>query len=296
MAREPVRRGRTAVESRPPRRPSALRLWLRRRRTLLRPAALALLALGGVGAAGLAVVAADPAARLAEMWEHAADLGAVAGLTVREVVLDGHRNAPVPLIREALGVRRGDPVLGFDPFAARERLEMIAWVERAHVERHLSGLIRVRLEERRPFAFWQREGRISVIDREGKVVATENIGQFGRLPLVVGAGAERAAGPMVDLMQAQPAVMERTHALVRVAERRWNLRLRNGTDVLLPDGQEAAALARLAELHATQALMDRPLAAIDLRLPDRLVLRLPAAPAPAAAPSPTLQRVRSGRG
>jgi len=302
MAREPMRprrevearRGRAAAEGREPVRPSALRLWLRRRRGLLRPAGLGLLGLGLLGAAGIAVVAADPAARLAAVWEGAADLGAGAGMTVQEVLLEGHHNAPLALVREALSVRRGDPILGFDPYAARERLEMIAWVEHAHVERHLSGTIRVRLDERRPFAFWQKDGRISVIDREGKVVATENIGQFGRLPLVVGAGAERAAGEMIDLMRATPEVMDRTHALVRVSERRWNLRLRNGTDVLLPEGQEEAALARLAELHQRQNLMDRPLVAIDLRLPDKLVLRLPPGPAPAEQPS--AQRGRSGRG
>lgn len=302
MAREPMRprremeprRGRAAAEGREPGRPSALRLWLRRRRTLLRPAGLGLLGLGLLGAAGIAVVAVDPAGRLAALWDGAADLGAGAGMTVQEVLLEGHQNAPLALVREALSVRRGDPILGFDPHGARERLEMIAWVERAHVERHLSGTIRVRLEERRPFAFWQKEGRISVIDREGKVVATENIGQFGRLPLVVGAGAERAAGPMIDLMRTTPEVMDRTHALVRVSARRWNLRLRNGTDVLLPEGQEAAALARLAELHQRQNLMDRPLVAIDLRLPDKLVLRLPPGQAPAEQPS--AQRGRSGRG
>lgn len=293
MAHEPARRARGAVQGRSPNRPSALRLWLRRRRNLLKPAAVTLLGLGALGATGVALVAADPAGRIAAIWDRAADFGAGAGLVVQEVILEGHRNAPIGLVREALAVHRSDPILGFDPHAARERLEMIAWIERAHVERHLSGTIRVRLEERRPFAFWQRDGRISVIDREGKVVATENIGQFGRLPLVVGAGAERAAAAMIDLMGAMPELMDRTHALVRISERRWNLRLRNGTDVLLPEGQEAPALVRLAELHQRQNLLDRPLVAIDLRLPDRLVLRLP----PGPAPDPNaVQRTRSGRG
>jgi cell division protein FtsQ len=290
-----TRRGRSAAETRAPKRPSALRLWLRRRRSLLKPAGLTLLGLGALGAIGIGVIAADPAGRIAAIWERTADIGASAGLVVQEVVLEGHRNAPVGLLREAIGVRRGDPILSFDPQAARERIEMIAWVDEAHVERHLSGTIRVRIVERRPFAFWQRDGRISVIDREGKVVATENIGQFGRLPLVVGAGAEREAGRMIELMAAQPLVMDRTHALVRIGERRWNLRLRNGTDVLLPEGHEAAALARLAELQQKQQLLDRPLAAIDLRLPDKLVLRTQQANQP-APPDPNAQRARSGRG
>jgi cell division protein FtsQ len=240
---------------------------------------------------------ADPYGRLAGLAENAADLAAAAGLRVREVILEGSRNTPPELVREAVAVRRGDPILAFDPYAAKERLELIPWVARAHVERLLPGTIIVRVEEREPFAIWQHNGRFAVIDRAGKVVTREDVGAFGRLPLVVGAGADRAAGAMVELLQSAPAVMERTQALVRVAERRWNLRLRNGTDVLLPEGQEAVAVARLTELQAKQALLDRPLAAIDLRLPDKLVLRLPpgAAPEP-AAPNPVVQRVRSGRG
>lgn len=281
-----------------PSRPSRFRLWLRRRRGLLRPAGLALGIAALLVVAALATMAADPYGRLTALWEGAAEFTGGAGLTVQEVVLEGSRNTPPELVREALAVHRGDPILGFDPHAARERLELLAWVSSAHVERHLNGLIRVRITERQPFAIWQRDGRFSVIDERGEVVSNENIGAFGRLPLVVGAGANRLAAPMVALLRAAPVVQERTHALVRVAERRWNLRLRNGTDVLLPDGQEAAALARLTELQAKQGLLDRPLAAIDLRLPDKLVLRLPpAAAAPQPAPmEPVVQRVRNGRG
>jgi len=293
---EPMRRARAAVMSTPSR-PSALRLWLRRRRTLLRPTALGLLGAGALAIAGFAVLAADPAGRLTTLWDGAAEIAAGMGLTVQEVTLQGHHNAPLDLIREAVGVHRSDPLLAFDPHLAKERLELIAWVKQAHVERLLSGSIRVRIEERRPFAIWQRDGHFAVIDRAGKVVTQENIGQFGPLPLVVGAGAERTAAPIMDLLKAVPAVMERTQALVRVAERRWNLRLRNGTDVLLPEGLEAAALARLAELHAAQRLLDRPLVAIDLRLPDKLVLRLPPGQAPAdQSPPAAQQRTRSGRG
>ena len=66
---------------------------------------------------------------------------------------------------------------------------------------------------------------------------------------------------------------ERVQAMVRIGERRWNLRLHNGTDVLLPEIAEGAAIKRLAELQQEAKLLDRPLAAIDLRLPDRLVVR-----------------------
>ncbi len=305
MARSTFRRTRSPSQG-APQRPSRLRLWLRRRRGMARPTAFALLAAGALGglaygvmSAGVRVGGGDtlaPRGWFGSFGDGIAGLGARAGLTVREVVLEGSRNAPPELVREAVGVRRGDPTLGFSPQEARARLESIAWIERAHVERRLPGTIRVVVEERRPFAIGQRDNRFAVIDREGRVVATENIGAFGRLPVVVGAGADRAAAPMVDLLRGAAEVEQRVHAMVRVGERRWNLRLRNGGDVLLPEGHEAEAMARLAELQASKALLDRPLLAIDMRQPDKLVLRPPPPPppAPGAEQPPAVQRVRNG--
>ncbi len=307
MARSTLRRNRVPGPATD--RPSRLRLWLRRRRGMARPAAFVLLAAGALGALGYAVVSAGvrPPGRdalapwqgglFASFGDGVAGLGAKAGLTVREVTLEGGRNTPPELVREALAVRRGDPTLGFSPQEARERLETIAWVERAHVERHLPGTIRVSIEERAPFALWQRDSRFAVIDRAGTVLTTENIGSFNRLPLVVGAGAERAAAPMVELLRGAAEVEGRVQALVRVGERRWNLRLRNGTDVLLPEGHEAEAVARLAELQAAKSLLDRPLVAIDMRQPDKLVLRAPpGAPAPTPPDPASVQRARGGGG
>ena len=88
-------------------------------------------------------------------------------------------------------------------------------------------------------------------------------------------------------------------ALVRISDRRWNLLLRNKAEVLLPEGQEAAALRRLAELQARQSFLDRPLAVIDLRLPDKMVVRVANSPAPTTpteSPAPPPPKPRSGRG
>jgi cell division protein FtsQ len=305
MARSTFRRTRAPAPI--SQRPSRLRLWLRRRRGLARPAALALLAIGGLGGLVYAVmsagvgIGADRLApergRFASFGDGIAGIGARAGLTVREVLLEGSRNTPPELARQALAVRRGDPTLGFSPQAAQERLESISWIERAHVERHLPGTVRVVVEERTPFALWQRENRFSVIDRKGQVLTTENIVAFSHLPLVVGAGADQGAAPMVELLRRASEVEQRVQALVRVGERRWNLRLRNGADVLLPEGHEAEAVTRLAELQARNSLLDRPLTTIDMRQPDKLVLRSPPTPAapPPTPPDPAaVQRARSG--
>jgi len=288
MARDP-RRERLSTTSAPrkdPERPSRLRIWVRRRRGLARPLLLGGLALGAAGLVVVAVRAVDPLQRLRDAASAFADIGEGTGLAVGLVILEGREHTPRDLIVSALGVSRGDPILDFSPEAARRRLETISWVARAEVSRQLPSTILVRIEERRPFAIWQHNGRFAIVDRGGQVMATEHLGQFDTLPLLVGAGAETTGAALWDELRRHEAVRERVQALIRIQERRWNLRLHNGTDVLLPAGAESAALERLAELHQEARLLDRPLAAIDLRLPDRLVLRPAREAEPAEAPAP----------
>lgn len=277
----------------PLQRPSATRLWFRRWRNWLRGVGIVSLVLGGAGALVIGLVALDPAARLHEAAARLASLGRGPGFSIQEIRIEGREFSPREALMTAIATTPGEPILDFDPAAAKERLESIAWVEHAHVERRLPGTILIRLVERRAFAVWQKDGQFALIDREGRIMATERLQAFGPLPLVVGTGAERVAAPMIDLLRSAPEIADRVQAIVRVSERRWNLRLQNGADVLLPEGHEEAAITRLAELQARDKLLDRPLVALDMRLPDRLVVRMPPA-APAATPATPSARSQRG--
>jgi hypothetical protein len=167
-------------------RPSAAHLWLRRSRRFVGPALFGSAILMGFGLIAYGIAAVDPASQARRMLDTVAVFGSDRSMTVQAVIVDGRQNTPLPLIREALGVSRGDAMLGFSPEAARQRLESIPWVAQAHVERHLPATIVVRLEERRPFAIWQNQGRFVIVDRQGKTVATDGLDQFGPLPLIVG--------------------------------------------------------------------------------------------------------------
>lgn len=273
---------RTAAPARGPRgsvsdRPHPWRLRLRRQRRMLRPALW--------GLAGFAVVLAGTFLTHsghsgAPGWRDR--LGAAMGLRVREVVVEGRANTPEKLLDAAIGVGKGSPILGYSVEAARQRIEKLSWVEHASVERRLPGTIVVDLTERRPFAIWQHNGKFVLIGRDGQVVADQDVSAFGSLPLVVGAGAPAHATDLLDALAQFPALQSRVVAAVRVGERRWNLRLGTGADVLLPEGAEKQALARLVELQSRHALLDRPLAVVDMRLPDRLVVR----PQPGSMPVP----------
>lgn len=289
-ARRPAGAQRTPAK--PPRpaadRPARSTLLWRRQRRLLRPLAWLLLALLIVGGVAALVRTVQPGSSIASWRERA---GAAIGLPVTDVVIEGREKTPEPLLRAALGVSRGDKLLGFSLDAARARIEQLTWVQSATVERRLPGTIVVTLQERRPYAVWQTRGKFVLIDRKGQEVAEQDPAKdaaaFVSLPLVVGPGAPDAAAALLEQLAAQPQLRARVVASVRVGERRWNLRLNNGTDVLLPEGNEGVAMAKLMELEASQQLLERPLQTIDLRLPDRMVVRPlpePKAPGPAGPP------------
>jgi cell division protein FtsQ len=91
---------------------------------------------------------------------------------------------------------------------------------------------------------------------------------------VVGSGAERRAKDFIGLVDRYPEIRSALSASVLVAERRWNLRLTNGMDVRLPENDLQAALDRLVKLDHDKKLLSRDITSIDLRLPDRVTVRL----------------------
>lgn len=200
------------------------------------------------------------------------------GLSIDNVEVAGRERTSPEEILKALAVHRGGPMLAFDPHAARQRLEELPWVETATVERRLPDLIAITLQEREPLALWQLDGRLWVIDDRGEVIPGARAEDYGGLPLVVGLGAEQNIAEFLALLAAEPGLQKKVVAAIRVGNRRWNIRLEPGVDVRLPETGALEAWQRLARLDREQGLLSRDLVVIDLRQPDRLVVK----PAPGA--------------
>ncbi len=266
-------------------RPHRMTLALRRARRRGRPLMLAGLALTGVLGAVWLLRTTRREASLTGAQARLGNFGDTLGLRVREVRIEGRSATPLPLLNAALGVRTGDPLLGFSVRAARARIETLASVEQATVERRWPDTVLVLLQERRAAAVWQHNGHFSLIDRNGTVLADQNIRHLAQgLKLLVGEEAPSHAEQLLSDLSKFPAIETRVQAAVLVGNRRWDLETDNGAYVLLPEENEDKALARLTRLQAATDLLDRKLTVIDLRLPDRVTLRPEATATPATVP------------
>lgn len=198
---------------------------------------------------------------------------AAAGLTVREVYVVNRNVAAPKQLQAALGVAIGDPILTARPEEIAARLETLPSVKSARVERRFPGTLVVALEERQPFAIWQVEKKMQVIDREGIVITGEAIERHAELPLIVGADANLRAAEIIEALEAAPAVMKRLSAARLVNARRWDLVLDGGIIVRLPAKEVDESLSRLSTLIEKHDVLKRDVVALDFRVSGKLTVQ-----------------------
>ncbi len=201
-------------------------------------------------------------------------LANAAGFRITSIALAGGRNVTREEVLTTAGVTGRTSLLFLDATEARARLLANPWIAEATVLKLYPGRLHIAITERDAFALWQKDGKVAVIADDGTVVEPYVSSRFAKLPLVVGAGAEIRAKEFLAIIDRYPALREQVRAVILVADRRWNLRLKSGIAVRLPETGVEASIAALVRLDAEKKLLSRDIVAIDLRLADRVTVRL----------------------
>jgi cell division protein FtsQ len=212
----------------------------------------------------------DAAAFLADARDQVAN---AVGFGIGDLAVTGHDQLTREEVLAAAHVTGRSSLLFLDVEAARERLKTNPWIADATVRKLLPGQLRIDIQERTPFALWQKNRRVSVIADDGTVLEEFVAPQNLTLPLVVGEGAETRARDFLALLDRFPHIREQVRASILVGERRWNLRLRSGLDIRLPEADAASALEEIVRLDRELQLLSRDIVAVDLRLNDRVTVR-----------------------
>jgi cell division protein FtsQ len=209
-----------------------------------------------------------------------------AGFRLKTIHVQGASALATADIVKAAGVYRDQPLLGLDLERLRGQIEQVGWVKEAKIVRLLPDTLVIAVEERKQLAVWQHDGRTVVIDEHGDTIRGANPARFPTLPLVVGAGGAAHAAEILPVIAQRPKLMQRLEALVRVDDRRWDLRLKDGSLIQLPAADQEQALIQLEQLDLRSRILELGFERIDLRNPDVVAVR-PRAPVatPDAAPA-----------
>lgn len=218
-----------------------------------------------------------------------------AGFSVERVDikgLDRMESAPVYAIA-ASQQSMAMPLVDVD--AIRERLLRYGWVKDARVSRRLPDTLVIDIVEREPAALWQSDKQLALIDREGVVLDRVPVHEMPDLPLLIGAGANGRADDLERLLGATPTLKPQLASATWVGRRRWDLSFQTGETVALPEGEAAArqALEKFARLDRSAGLLGRGLVRFDLRVPGKMIVRLPRKPGEPILPTPSAPAVES---
>jgi cell division protein FtsQ len=195
------------------------------------------------------------------------------GFVIEQVDVMGEGRLREEDVRRALGVYAGDYLFGIDMEGAQKRVESLSWVDRAVVRRLWPDRIVVQIIERQPYALWQHEGVVNVVDVNGAAITDADAKQFTDLTLFVGEKAGLEAAHLREMMQEFPQISSRIESFVHVSNHRWDIVLDNGgLRIKLPKSEMRGALRQLQTLQSQVQILDRTIETIDMRLPDRLTI------------------------
>jgi cell division protein FtsQ len=194
-------------------------------------------------------------------------------------IVDQVVNAELQRAAEEAGSSKAPQPL-VDVGAIRRQLLQFGWVKDARVSRRLPDTLVIDIVERAPAALWQSKGQLALIDREGVVLDRVPITRMPDLPLLIGPGANRHSGELDRLMASVPTLQPQLASATWVGGRRWDLNFQSGETIALPEGEPASrgALQRFAKLDRSSGLLGRGVVRFDLRIPGKMIVRLPRAP------------------
>ena len=199
------------------------------------------------------------------------------GFTVDDIIIEGRRKTAKEDVLKALDIRRGDNILRLDIQLLRQKIQELPWVRDAVVKRSFfPNIIHIGITERRVASVWQIKEKFHPIDTEGNVIDAD-FKPSAPILLIVGAGAPQRINSLLEIISKDNDVYPRIKVANFISQRRWNLildNIENGITIKLPEENIEQAWKKLLKLNKTKGILKRKLTIIDLRLDDKVIVKL----------------------
>jgi cell division protein FtsQ len=218
------------------------------------------------------------AANLPERAKNAAVKGfyqasAASGFQLKQIALTGRTHTDPQNVRRLIPLDRGESIFALDLDVLHEQILMLPWVKSAALRRDWPDLLSVHLVEYTPLALWQHDGQVRILNENGDVIHAQLKESFSTLPILIGPDAPGEAAAFLQMIRAEPLIAEEFDSAQRMGERRWDVYLKNGMVLKLPEDDLPFALARIAEAQRKYLIFSKEILSLDARFSDRLIVK-----------------------
>jgi cell division protein FtsQ len=191
---------------------------------------------------------------------------------IKEIEFDGNEKVSDILLLKASGIRYKTNIFSYDLSNIKNKLEHVSWIKYVIVQRKLPHKIYIRIAERVPIAILQSKYKLYLIDSNGVVLDHDGIGNFPKLPIVIGKGAEEETAKLLQYLDKFQKIKNQLVFAVRIGKRRWNMKINKGITVKLPEKGLMQALGILDEISDANGFFNDNIVSLDLRMLDRIVV------------------------
>ncbi len=192
------------------------------------------------------------------------------GMTLSHIHIKNRHRTSLLDLQKNIGRPLGTPFPKIDLGHSQQSLQSLPWVKSVTLERRWPHTLVITLQEKVPLALWQHHQKIKLVDQEGSSIPVQDLEPFRTYPLLIGEGAPTAAASFFQQLGPIEFLKKSVAAYVRVGQRRWNLRLKSGLTILLPEEHTEEAIQLLARLYRTKNIEKLAKKTLDLRVPQKI--------------------------
>ncbi|WP_106874213.1 cell division protein FtsQ/DivIB [Candidatus Phycorickettsia trachydisci] len=186
------------------------------------------------------------------------------GFKMKEVRVNGVSNFEIRETLPYIKLQNRNSIFSVDLGEVKEIFEANQWVRDVIVRRELPNRLVIDILERKPFAIWQYNKTFYLIDENGYKITT-NVEKFQDLLHLVGEGADIYAASLVNLLKDKPQITSNIKHAIFQGLRRWDLIMRNGMIVKMPEHKIQKALIFLHKQFINALLPNDRIKILDMR-------------------------------
>lgn len=209
---------------------------------------------------------------LLNVTEHLNKFAVNYGFILENIYIEGQKHTHSDQIYAAIDNKMTQPVTTLNLKKIKKHLELVSWIKHAIVELELPNSLYIAIIERQPIAIWQHQNILYLIDNEGNAILEKNLKPFIDLIIVVGEDAPLQVMPLLNILKEDQQLFSLINAAIRVGERRWNIRFKDGLEVKLSEEDPAKDWNYIIKLYRNKNLFAPEIKVIDLRVSDRLYI------------------------
>ena len=194
------------------------------------------------------------------------------GMVLKEVYVSKREKSNVNnnIIIEVLNINIGDPINSFNINNIRKRINELSWVKDSKIYLQPLGQLDILILEHIPYGVLEFDKNYYIIDNNGTRIKTIESFEFPSLFRLYGEGATLAIKELPPIIQKLKQLNFEILKVERVDLRRWNIFIKQGFYLKLPNLKPINSIEYLSPLKNVNY---NNLDFIDLRIENRISLK-----------------------